>query len=372
MSLRKILQICHGYDPPFLEVGNQYAHIFEADECEVTTLYLSGENSLEVEQATSASKVLFFELDSESLKGLKYGVVKKLRNLLKTGQYDMIICHRYKAMYLTGLASLGLPKFVWVGVVHDFKVFASLSRRSFVRVFGAGLNVLGVSQAIRDDIVKCCPVLKGRVFSQPNGIDVESLQARQFSRHEARQRLGLDAEAFVFGTAGRLHPVKDQQTLLRAFAQKHDSLGDAMVVIMGSGKLSDSLKKLARELGIEDKVKFLGQIPDGPMYFKAFDVFILPSVKEPFGMVLIEAMVAGVPIVSSRTGGTAEVVGDAGVLFPPGNVDDLAEKMANSRNWSPDVQNSYVEKAYVHLNRHFSLHAFRTRFKGFPFYPADT
>jgi glycosyltransferase involved in cell wall biosynthesis len=209
------------------------------------------------------------------------------------------------------------------------------------------------------------------VFNQPNGVNVESLQARQFSRQEARQRLGLSPDAFIFGTAGRLHPVKDQQTLLRAFAQEHAKLNSSILVIMGSGKLDGTLKALSRELGVEDKVRFLGQIPEGPRYFKAFDVFVLPSIKEPFGMVLIEAMAAGVPVVSSRTGGTSEVIGDVGVLFSPGDVKQLAGELVNARHWSPDVRSSYVNKACERLDGHFSLNAFRDRFKSFPFYPAD-
>jgi glycosyltransferase involved in cell wall biosynthesis len=371
MAIRKVLQICHGYDPPFLEVGNQYARIFGTDECEITTLYLSGQNSPDVTKSTIASKVLFFEQNSKSLRGLKSGLVKRLRALLKTNRYDMVICHRYKAIYLTGLASLGIRRFIWVGVVHDFKVFSKFSRKIFVRLLGKELNVLGVSQAIRDDVVKCCPALMGRTYNQPNSVAVDLLQAHQLSRVEARRVLDLDPEVFIFGTAGRLHPVKDHKTLLQAFAEKREYLANAIVVIMGAGKLDKPLKELSRELGIEKNIKFLGQVSEAQKYFKAFDVFVLPSIKEPFGLVLIEAMAAGVPVVSSRTGGTSEVVGDTGLLFSPGHVGQLAEQLVIAYNWSSDERCSYIEKAYERLNGHFSLQAFRDRFKRFPFYPSD-
>ncbi|WP_122558829.1 glycosyltransferase, partial [Pseudomonas viridiflava] len=112
----------------------------------------------------------------------------------------------------------------------------------------------------------------------------------------------------------------DQATLLRGFAQALPNLpADSRLVILGKGRLEQSLKDLALELGIGPQVLFLGQVPEARRYFKAFDVFALSSDHEPFGMVLLEAMVAGVPVLATACGGAKEVVEGVGVLFALGD-----------------------------------------------------
>src|SRR5690554_6305874 len=94
---------------------------------------------------------------------------------------------------------------------------------------------------------------------------------------------------------------------------------------MGSGRLEQSLKTLAHELGVENSVRFLGQVPNGRRYFKAFDLFALSSDHEPFGMVLLEAMAAGVPVIATNCGGAKEVVDNSDYLFELGDVAGLAQ-----------------------------------------------
>jgi glycosyltransferase involved in cell wall biosynthesis len=368
MLARKVLQICHGYDPPFLDVGNQYASLFETMGSEVTTLYLSGPRTEAIEHATDANKVIFFELNSKTLRGLKLPVVGRLKNLLRSEHFDVVICHRYKSIYLTGLARIAVPDFIWLGIVHDFGVFSNLSRRLFLKLFGGRLHVLGVSRAISDDVSSDCPWLASeRVFTLPNSIKVEKLQKLHLTKDAARIQLGLDRDKFIFGTAGRLHPVKDHATMLRAFAQAIAFLPKAQLAIMGSGKLEGELKKLAEDLGISNRVNFLGQVSSGPIYFRAFDVFVLPSVREPFGMVLLEAMAAHVPVISARTGGTGEIVGDAGLLFEPKQVDQLSKALQKAYSWSQEERQGIVMKALNRLYESFSLEAFRKRFWSLPF-----
>ncbi|TLM66182.1 MAG: glycosyltransferase [Deltaproteobacteria bacterium] len=367
MTPIRILQICHGYDPPFLDVGNQFTRIFRGDGYEVTTLYLSGEPSEAVRQATVADRVIFLGLPPESLKGLKLGVIVALKRLLQTEKYELVICHRYKAIYLAGLCRLFAGDFIWVGVVHDFGVFAGAMRRAFLRLFGRGLNLLGVSRAVCADLAASCPEMRARIFPQPNSVDVAVLQAGQLERAEARRRLALDPQACIFGTAGRLHPVKDQETLLRAFAAVAGRLPGARVAIMGAGRLDGRLRELAETLGIADRVDFLGQVPGGPKYFKAFDVFVLPSVREPFGMVLIEAMAAGIPVISSRSGGAGDVVGDTGLLFDPGDAAGLGDCLLQAFAWPPAEVARLTAAADRRLRENFSQEAFTRNFFAQPF-----
>ena len=138
-------------------------------------------------------------------------------------------------------------------------------------------------------------------------------------------------DGFIVGNVGRLHPDKDQATLIRGFALALPRLpAGSLLAIMGRGRLESSLKALAAELGIAEQVRFLGQVPQGRRYFKAFDVFALTSDHEPFGMVLLEAMAAGVPAICSNCGGGREVVEGVGRLFTLADEQALARALTQA------------------------------------------
>jgi glycosyltransferase involved in cell wall biosynthesis len=133
---------------------------------------------------------------------------------------------------------------------------------------------------------------------------------------------------------------------------------------MGKGPLENALKKLAHDLGIAASVIFTGNVPDGKKYFKAFDVFALTSDHEPFGMVLLEAMAADVPLICSDCGGGAEVVRDVGQLFPLGDAEALAKCLVSECKGSSEITTA---KMHTKLNELFSDEAARKHFWSLPF-----
>jgi glycosyltransferase involved in cell wall biosynthesis len=136
---------------------------------------------------------------------------------------------------------------------------------------------------------------------------------------------------------------------------------------MGAGRLDQQLKALAEELCIRERVDFLGQVAGGANYFKAFDVFVLPSLREPFGMVLIEAMAAGIPVVSAQNGGAGDVVGDAGLLYDAKNAEALSNCLQQAYAWTPEEISHLVASANLRLCDKFSREAFSRDFLALPF-----
>lgn len=131
---------------------------------------------------------------------------------------------------------------------------------------------------------------------------------------------------------GRLEEVKGLKTLLYSFQQLYEIHKECRLIIAGSGKIENSLKRLARDLRIEGATSFLGFIDknDKREYFNKADLFVVPSEYfETFGMVILEAMCFKVPVVASRVGGIPEVIidGETGVLFESGSKDDLFQKI---------------------------------------------
>jgi glycosyltransferase involved in cell wall biosynthesis len=128
-------------------------------------------------------------------------------------------------------------------------------------------------------------------------------------------------------TVGRLVAQKDQQTLIKAVRKLLDQGHDVHLTIIGDGILNSELKELSEELGVASNVRFLGRIQDPLSRLHDFDVFVLPSIYEGFGMVLLEAMDCGLPIIGADNTCIPEVIGEAGILFKTGSSLDLSEKI---------------------------------------------
>ena len=338
---RWILQFCHGYDGPFLDCARQYAVLFKGTPYKVCTVYLTGKPSAEVEQGSASDEVIFLDYSSAQVRGLKLGAIRDLRRIAASRDFALCIAHRFKPIYVALLGS-SLPV---IGVHHAFGDYKRRPRQLFANLFRKRLMLLGVSNAVRDDMRACLPDWSAeRIETLYNRIDIEAVQAEQVSREDAREHLGLPQDAWVVGNVGRLHPDKDQATLIRGFALALPQLpAGSLLAIMGSGRLESSLRALAAELGVAEQVRFLGQVAHGRRYFKAFDVFALTSDHEPFGMVLLEAMAAGVPVICSDCGGGREVVAGVGSLFPLGNQDCLARLLIECAESEVAGQSVYAD-----------------------------
>jgi len=355
-----VLQVCHGYDGPFLDCARQYAALFQGTQYKVCTVFLTGSPSDDVARAAASDEVIFFNQTSRQIGGLKLRAITRLRELAASRDFRFCIAHRAKPIYVA-LLGTHLPV---IGVIHAFDVYTRLSRRVFANLFRSRLSLLTVSDAVRDEVRAH---LHGwpdeRIETLHNRIDVEAAQARLLTRADAREALGIARDAWVVGNVGRLHPDKDQATLIRGFAAALPSLPPAsLLAIMGSGRLEDELKRLSRELGLEERVRFLGQVPEGSRYFKAFDVFVLSSDHEPFGMVLLEAMAADVPVIATDCGGAPEVLGDAGRLFSLCDTDGLVMLLTSCA----DGNSSNNEVAAHRLREFFSDRAAQARFLELP------
>lgn len=361
---KRVLQFCHGYDGPFLDCARQYASLFNGSGYKVTTVFLTGAADPQVAAGCASDEVIFLEFSSKAIRGLKLGAIRALRRIVATRNFSFCIAHRFKPIYIALLGSR-LPV---IGVHHAFGDYQRGSRRLFANLFRQRLSLLGVSDAVRDDMRKCLPKWPAeRIQTLYNRIDIEALQAALVPAADARQALGLDPQAWIVGNVGRLHPDKDQATLLRGFAFALPRLpAGSRLAILGEGRLEQSLKTLAAELGIAGQVDFLGQVANARRYFKAFDAFALSSDHEPFGMVLLEAMVAGVPVLATACGGALEVVEGVGILFPLADAERLAQGLQHLAVLDDEQRQECAERMLARLRERFSDSAVRDTFWQLP------
>jgi glycosyltransferase involved in cell wall biosynthesis len=162
-----------------------------------------------------------------------------------------------------------------------------------------------------------------------NGVDLQRFAAKIDSA-TARRELGIEPEVPVLGVVGRISAQKGLDDFIRAAALIHAQQPETQFIIAGapeSPKLLRALQGLTQELGLQDRLRFLGHVADMPQVYAALDLLVLPSRWEGFGLVLAEAMAAGKPVVATNVGGIPEVVadGETGLLVPPAAPGELAE-----------------------------------------------
>ncbi len=186
-----------------------------------------------------------------------------------------------------------------------------------------------------------------QAYSIPNGF---SPAFHPIDTSIARERLGLPEDAKIIFTLGGLFKRKGFNYLIDAMEQVCSQRDSALCFIGGTGPERRSLQGQIDRLGLGEKVKLLGSLPGDQLtlWMNACDLFVLPSLSESFGVVQIEAMACGKPVVSARNRGSEEVIAsdDYGLLVEPANPDDLAEKIlvALDREWNREAILTYAER----------------------------
>ncbi len=181
--------------------------------------------------------------------------------------------------------------------------------------------VTSVSQSLKDDTLKLFKIKK-EIEVVPNFIDVAKYK---IGFTECQRSLMADDDEKIISHVSNFRPVKRILDIIRIFDKIQKTI-KARLIMVGEGPEKEKAEFLVQELGLEDKVVFLGQSNEVDKILCFSDLFLLPSEKESFGLAALEAMVNGVPVISSNSGGLPEVniEGVSGYLSDVGNIDEMA------------------------------------------------
>ncbi len=255
----------------------------------------------------------------------------RLRSIIRGLSPDIVHTHTSKAGILGRFAawSAGVKKIVHTPHGHIFYgYFGTLVTSLFIlaerlaATITSRITVL-TDKGLRDHIdMRIAPAEKFKVVF--SGVDIGRFE--KASSEAVRKELGFKTEPVV-GWAGRLVPIKDCTTFVRAAALIAGRIDDVRFVVAGDGEERESLQNLAAELGLNESLVFLGNRTDIENVMAAMDVFVLSSRNEGFGRVIVEAMASGAVVVSTDVGGTADIVrhGETGLLVPAGDHDRLSD-----------------------------------------------
>jgi len=349
-------------------------------------------------------RILFFST------GLAYGgaetqLVRLSTRLKSRGRKVGVVSLTPPKAYVENLKAAGIPVFslgiqrklpdprpvlrlAWIiwkwrpHIIHSFMVHANLLAR-LVRIFAPvpvlicsvrSINEGGrfrellyrltdplcdlttqLSRAGLERYVRIGAVPRRKIRYIPNGVDTERFKPNLEDRLKVRKELGIDGFAWL--AVGRFDPPKNYPTMLQAFARVIHKHPDTVLLIAGDGPLKKTTENMARELGIEKQVKFLGIRCDIPQLMNAADAYVMSSSWEGMPNVLLEASATGLPIVATDVGGNSEIVlnGVTGFLVPPRNPEALAEAMLRLMSLSIEEREKMGKMARKHVEVNFNL-----------------
>jgi glycosyltransferase involved in cell wall biosynthesis len=264
---------------------------------------------------------------------LDTSAIKTLRRLLRTGEVDLIHAHNGRTALLAAAAKatagqgrcMATQHFLAPSRVARTGAKAFVSRLAHRWVEGRMDHVIAISQAVRDGSMARGETAADRITTVYNGISPiarESLATPDHVRHE----LGLAADAPLIFCAGRLELEKDMATLIDAMRGVAGTHPNAVCAIAGSGSQDQDLRSRIERHGLTRRVRLLGFRTDVLSLMNAATLFVLPCPVEAFGLVFVEAMCLGKPVIATRAGGPLEIVEDevTGLLVLPKDPVSLA------------------------------------------------
>jgi len=313
-----------------------------------TVCTLSDEPSILIDQL-AASNVPMHSLSCKD--GLDFRIALKVAALMRSVRADIVHCYNPRPILYGGLAARFLGVRGTIGFLSAFacqvpdrsygflpQPLTTKSRKNVYRNRVAAhlmryLVTVSSTLGKRFCEYNALPIDKLRVV--PYGADLSAVSRVTAEEATAvRREIGFGPDDLVIGSVGRLVEQKDYPTQLNAFALAATRVPRLRMVLAGDGPLEASLRDLVRALGLEERVRFLGHWERVPSLLRSLDIFVISSKFEPFGVALLEAKAAGLPIVATRVNEIPEILsdGESGLLAPPEDPAAMAEQFVALAN----------------------------------------
>lgn len=334
MLKKRILQICPHDVTPFSGLCARYQQAAAQLGADVTTVFLSPAHSAPLAHA-------------EYLQCTDLADTKGLRRALHgyaSEPWDLVLCHRYRsyrAVVRTPLAANHC-----IVVAHEYGLMDRWQRRLNRSLFAADMTFAGVSAGVAEELMAGEPVVL------PNVVDVEQARQQLLSRQDALAVLGLEPGGFTIGVVGRLHYKKRPSLALQAFQAFAGNHANARLVFLGEGE-----ERVELEREVASNIHILGNVADASKLFNAFDALLHTTRIEAFGMVVLEALFAGVPVVTLHQGGPAYVLDELGVYASTDSVQGFADALHRAQVLD---RAELARAGLARVQQHFSIAALAT------------
>jgi len=293
-------------------------------------VFLKGDGRLRPDFEEAGAHVTRIPFESP---GQLVSAILALRSLVRRGAHDVIHTHLLKADVLGGVSARLAGHRAVVSSKHNEEQVLKKRAVAFVHGLVSRIpkRVIALSDHVLEFVASVGRVPRAKLQRIYYGI--EPAPFRGGDRRATREALGIPPGVHVAVCVARFHPQKDHETLFRAAAALRGEGRDFRLLLVGGDPfrgLEEAMRRRVDELGLSDHALFLGIRDDVPDLLAASDLFVLPSLFEGLGLVFLEAMSAGLPVLSTQVSAIPEVVidGATGTLVPVG------EPVALAREWA--------------------------------------
>ena len=241
----------------------------------------------------------------------KRAFLTSLRQVMRQDHYDVLHCHHDIMSALPLLASIGLPFRRRIVHVHNTtmslptpnRLKQALVRSPFRQICLRADKIVGVSQDALDAMLAGHKRRPGRDCVIHCGIETQCFRRDEAKAHDLRQSFGLGTDAKILLFVGRMIAYKNPNFVVEVLSHLHQKDKNFAAVFAGTGPFEDEVRELARQKGLQERVRVLGWRQDVPELMQACDLLIWPGVEEPkegLGLGIVEAQAAGLPVLMSR------------------------------------------------------------------------
>jgi glycosyltransferase involved in cell wall biosynthesis len=284
---------------------------------------------------------------------VRYGDVfaaLRLARVLSSRRIDIVVLMQSKDINVAAIAAVASPR---AKLVYYQQMQSGVNKRDFLHtwMYSKLSRWITLTNRMKREVLAHTRVPEEMISVVSLGRDMNLFDPKSYNQRAMRERYGLPLERPIVATLGRLDPQKGQEEFLRSLPLVLKDRKDAYFVIAGDETRGEEgykkrLLDLSSQLGVSDNVGFFPFTEEVPEFMAAIDLFVLPSYSETYGLVLIEAMAMGKPVVATDAGGVPEIVEDGrdGLLVPPRDEKALADAIVRILK-DPSLQSSFSNQA---------------------------
>lgn len=270
--------------------------------------------------------------------------ILKIRDFIQHGDYDVVHAHLFPTLYWVSLVKtffgIKIPIIFTEHSTHNKRLDKFIFRAIDRCIYRKYQNILAITPQVKQVLVQKLNINPEKVEVVYNGVEVDKYkQASPYA-----EGTFFEKGATILMQVSRFQAAKDQKTVIRALAllpQKYKLL------LVGDGETKIECENLVQALSLQERVQFLGSRVDIPELLKTADIVIQSSHWEGFGLVAVEAMAAGKPIIASDVVGLRDIVSGYGLLFQKGNEDQLAKEIETleDKRYYKEIADKCTERA---------------------------
>jgi glycosyltransferase involved in cell wall biosynthesis len=291
-------------------------------------------------------------------------VIFKLLSIIKKNTINSIVCSKSKELSLAVFASKiskTKPKVFFYQQMQN-----GIIKKDYFHNF-IYKNISGaivIAPFMKKQIQGTTIIDPSKVFVNYIGIKLENYRKENYNKQQIRKDIGLKSDSFVVLNVGRMDAQKDQITLIKAFDKAN--ITNSQLLLVGEGYFKKECETLVEALKIKDKVIFLGFRYDIEKIYNACDLFVIPSLTETLGIVIIESFASKIPVIGTNGGGIRDLIKDRerGLLFEPRDYLKLSELILELYN-NKDLYKYLTENAYEFAQSNLNFYEQRKSFFNF-------